>query len=175
MVAFRVQDDTGSVDDANAYVTKAEMRSYWAERGVDLTATLDASLEAAIVKATQYLDARFRFVGIRENDDQGTMWPRVRAVNLDGRVVQGVPMAVKKATYEYANRALTSTLSPDPTYDTTGQKVQAKSSSVDPISESVTYVSGATFSMPAYPAADRLMTSEGIAYSGGSSREMVRA
>lgn len=163
-MAFVVQTDPHT-DGANAYITAAFMRDYHSERGRDLSNTTtypDSRLEAAIVAATQYLDVRFEFVGYRSDADQTTEWPRSAAYNGRGDRQVGIPRAVKQATAEYAYRALSATLLADPDRDGSGQAIKSKSETVGPISERLEYAVYTGFTMPIYPLADRLLTSQGL-------------
>lgn len=165
-MAFTVQDDNGLVSEANAYADLNYVRSYHADRGLDLSATADAALQAAIIQGTQFIDTRYVFVGERRNRDQTTEWPRRDAFDRSGYHIQGIPRAVKHAVAELAQRALTDVLMPDPTRDETGRTVLSKSDGVGPIKESVEYAVGGAFTFPEYPAVDRLLQSAGIIRSG---------
>lgn len=169
-MALNVQTDNGNVANANAYITLAEFTAYHADRGNAIPGTpTDAQKEQAIIRATDYLDQRFRFVGRRLlGRDQNTEWPRMDAWDLDQDLVTGIPVEIKEAAAEYALRALTAELNPDPSRDASGAKVQAKSQQVGPIAQSFTYVSGATFTMPKYPAADMKLRRSGLILSGGT-------
>ena len=183
-MAFTLQTNPPTPE-ANAYVSVAEFRAYHADRGRDLSNTTtypDATVQAAIVNATQYLDIRFEFVGYRVEADQTTEWPRSAAYNSRGDRQVGIPRPVKQATMEYAYRALTSTdgLLADPDRDASGQFVKSRSETVGPISERVEFSDHRGFTMPAYPLADRLLLSQGIAQDvdkrgGLSSGDTVRS
>lgn len=148
---------------ANGYVSLAEARAYWAARLRTHPSTSDDdAVAAAVIKATQYLDTRFRFVGYRKDKGQLREWPRDDAYDDRGDSVDGVPQAVKDATCEYAFRALSTELMADPTRDDSGRVVVSKDEKVGPISESVEYSEFAGFEMPSYPAADRLLTQRGL-------------
>lgn len=166
-MAFTVQGDT-PVAGANAYVDVATFRAYWTDRGVDTASSDDAAVQVAIVKATQYLDVRFEYVGSRVDRTQDLEWPRQFAYNDRGDYVTGIPTAVKQATSEYAYRALTASLLADPTSDETGQVVKAKSEAVGPIIEKVEYDVNRGVVMPDYPQADRLLIARGLVRSGGT-------
>lgn len=167
-----VQDDTGLVAGANAYITQDFLISYWLDRGVDLTSKDGDLLDAKIVVATTYLDTRFRYRGRKQNArDQATQWPRVSCYDKDRQYVNGVPQEVLWATAEYAKRALDTELAPDPEYSSTGGVIQSKTEKVGPLEESVTYATGAAvFSMPRYPQADRILLMQGLTESGGDVR-----
>lgn len=164
-----VQDNSGTVVGANAYVTVAEFKAYHTDRGQSYAGHADSDIETAIVRATDYLDQRFVFVGKRRlGRDQTTEWPRTNAWDRDRRYVNDIPPEVKEAAAEYALRALTQVLNPDPDRDPTGRPIHSKSEAVGPISESVTYAYGGAYTMPAYPAADRKLVKAGLVRSGGN-------
>jgi len=161
-MAFTVQNNQGVVDNANAYVDSAYVVTYHADRGLDLSGVNTGDLEAAIVRATDYLDQRFTFVGTPIYSDQTTSWPRSGAKDSNGWLVSGIPLAVKQATAEYANIALSKDLSPAPERDPSGQVVAARSEKTGPIEESIRYASAGVFTMPKYPKADRILTVRGL-------------
>lgn len=169
-MALIVQTNDGNAAGANAYIDVATFSAYHADRGNAIPGTpTNEQLEQAIIRATDYLDQRFRFVGKRLlGRDQTTEWPRMDAWDLDRDLVTGIPLEVKEATAEYALRALTAALNPDPSRDASGAKVQSKSQQVGPIAQSFTYVSGAAFTMPKYPAADAKLRRSGLILSGGT-------
>lgn len=169
-MAFAVQNNDGTAAQANAYITVEYMRAFHADRGLDLSAKLDADLQTAIVRATDYLDTRFRFVGRRRVQEQTTEWPREGAYDSDRYHVTGIPEAVKEACASYAQRALTVVLNPDPVRDDNGALVLSKSEKVGPIDESTTYAAGATFQMPKYPEADARLRRSGLTRTGGEMR-----
>lgn len=164
-MAFLVQDDAGSIVGANAYATAAAFRTYHGERGTDVTGHIDDAIEKALVQATDFMDNRFRFRGDKLRLEQRTAWPRALPEDDDEFFRTGIPVEVKEACFEYAFIALTSELNPTPTRDPSGQGIQSQSSSVGPISESITYVSGASYQFPKYPKADRKL--RGLTEQGG--------
>lgn len=171
-MAFVVQDDTGATPAANAYIDVATFVAYHADRGnsiIDPTTGMqytNTKIQWAIVKATDFVDRRFQYVGIVPTRTQTTNWPRVGALDISRLIVFGVPQEVKFATAEYALRALVASLSPDPTYDATGAYVQSSRKKVGPIEKQVTYTTGAGFHMPKYPLADSILTSAGLVLRG---------
>lgn len=170
-MAFLVQNDAGSVAGANAYVTVAEFTAYHGDRGNVIVGT-NTELEQAIVRATDYLDRRFRFVGYKPTASQTTSWPRVGAEDRDGLIRTGIPREIREVTSEYAIRALDAPLEPDPVVGVAGYGITSKSESVGPISESTTYDAGVTFDVMSYPGADRLLIGSGLVQSG---RDIGRA
>lgn len=167
-----VQDDSGTVDDANGYITVAFFRSYNRDRCNDITDFDTVQIEGAIIRATDHLDTTFFFVGERINTDQRTQWPRLGVEDRDDRVRFGIPVEVKEATAEYTRIALQTNeeLDPSPVRDDTGRVVQAKREKVGPIEESTTYLSGGTFELPQHPVADQKLTRSGLAVRGNELR-----
>ena len=94
-MAFTVQTDPPTTG-ANAYVTTTEFRDYHRDRGNTVTGGSSA-MQQAIIKATDYLDYRFRFVGERQLVGQTTEWPRIGARDVDRENVAGIPTEVKEA------------------------------------------------------------------------------
>lgn len=168
-MGLTVQDNNGSVAGANAYITVQQFKNYHADRGADTSAFDDEAIEAAIIRATDYLDQRFNFVGKKRlGRDQTTEWPRSDAWDRDRYYINDIPPEVKEACAEYALRALAAELNPDPERNASGVAVLSKSEAVGPISESVTFVGGAVFQMPKYPAADQKLVRAGLVRSGGT-------
>jgi hypothetical protein len=85
-------------------------------------------------------------------------FPRQYLYDQAGIQVDGVPIKLQEATYEYAYRAQSTILAPDPTVDASGLRVIGRKKKVGPIETDITY---AEQQMPVitkpYPAADRLL------------------
>lgn len=159
-MAFTPQNDSGTVAGANAYGSLAGFKTYHDDRGNSYAAYTDQELQEAIVAATDFLDYRWTFVGVRLSDDQATEWPRRDAEDAQGYVKTGVPTEVVEATYEYALLAAAATaagssLDPTPDRDSSGSAVMAKREKVGPIEESKTLAGSGTYVPPEYPVADR--------------------
>lgn len=162
-MAFVVEDGTG-LDDANSYASYAGYVAYWTDRGAVPTA-LQADIEAALVKATDYLGIRFRWKGSKLTSEQALDWPRACVYGEPtfdepgGSVIEGVPVEVQKATYEYASRALSGTLAPDPTVSATGVALVRTRRKVDviEIEDEFSGASASPSTFKPYPAADRLV------------------
>ncbi len=119
-------------------------------------------ISQALIRATDYLDMRFKYVGSKIfARDQTTQWPRTDAYDKDGELIIGVPKEVKSALNEYAARALVQELAPDPTVDASGFAVQSKREKVGPLEEETVYMTSGPGSQQtvirAYPAADSLL------------------
>lgn len=168
-----VQNDDGLIANANSYLTVAEFVAYHEAGGNTTAAEADQdAIEFALVKATRFVDARFRFVGQKLNGrDQTTQWPRIGAYDRDRDPIDGIPRELKEAVSEYAARIVAGTdLLPDPEQTANGAAIQSKAEKVGPIEESVTYAQGARYELPRYPLADNMLRSAGLVVSGGDLR-----
>lgn len=98
----------------NSYSTVAEADTYWADRGGDATwdAAATAKKEGALVKATEYIDTAFEWIGEVAETDQALSWPRLKATDHEGRLRTGVPGELKSATSWLAREALAAELDP---------------------------------------------------------------
>ena len=185
-MAFTVEDGTGLAS-ANAYVAVSFIDDYHADRGNTKWAGTTAVKQSAIIRATDYVDKRFRtmFRGTRGGATQALEWPRVNAVNDNGFFLEGVPTALKKAIAEYALRAiLYNVLIPDAKLPSPQQSmvagatnatsantgvVKSEEKTIGPITKKTTYVDQTALSsassmgdvagwlLPAYPEADLIL------------------
>jgi len=161
-MAFVVETGAG-VAGANSLCSVAFADAYFAERGITAwTGDTNAVKQPALIRATDYIETRFglRFKGSKSNDDQALSWPRDDVAIL--------PPAISKAAAEYALRALTQTLAPDPVIDESNRLVYIDASKVGPISESKTYAKdfAAPMTFRPYPAADALLKPYLVSTSG---------
>ncbi len=104
-----VEDNTGKVD-ANSYGSVDEADEYFTDRLNTTWLTADYQLkEVVLIKATDYIEIRFadKFKSTRLYPDnpQALSFPRVDYIVT--------PVNVKRATFEYALRALSGELSAD--------------------------------------------------------------
>ncbi len=164
-MSFVVEDGTGLAN-ANAYIDTTFADAYFADRGVAGWTGTSVVKQNAIVRATDYIEIRFSqlFKGAVLTTVQSLAWPRQSEVVVDGVYYAdpdfptGVPVQVKKACAEYALRALTTTLAPDPEVDASGRPLIMKSEKIGPITETTQYVPGTRVSIfKPYPAADALL------------------
>jgi len=109
-----VEDGTGKPD-ANSYVSLAGLKAYADARGLAY-GTDDNAIQAALIRATAWLDAtyRARFPGVRSNAGQALQWPR-RAGHYEYGVyvtdrysttvydAEGVPIAVNSVPQVLVN------------------------------------------------------------------------
>lgn len=161
-----IVEDGNIVTDANSYGTVAGADAYFTDRGGMGWTGSNVLKQGYLIQATDYIELRFRrrFIGEKVNaDEQSLSWPR----QAEGYEEDEIPEALKKATYEYANRARVARLAPDPVTDTTGRAVTGNRRKVGPIETDVQYQTGGSVSLiKAYPAADMLL-SELLKSNGG--------
>ena len=159
-----VEDDTG-LENANSYVDVDFVDAYFTERGNAAWTGSDAVKEAAIIRAMDYVETRWTFLGIPEFPEtpQALQWPRLYVFNEKTMTYyDGVPLNLKRAVAEYALRALAGELAPDPTTTETGQVLKSLREKVGPLETETVYQDGGqTGSVVAglkpYPAADMLL------------------
>jgi len=161
-MALIVEDGTGKID-ANSYATAAEADTYFTDRGNATWLGTDAVKEQALIRATDYIEARYsqRFKGNFEFPDvpQRLSFPRLGLLDREGRVVTGVPEALKNATMEYALKALTENLFLEPNIDSNGLTPTLIRSKVGPIEDETEYADGSTQkTIKPFPMADRLIS-----------------
>lgn len=152
-MAFTVEDGTGLAG-ANSFATVEAADAYFADRGNTVwSAALLADKQIALVKATDYINGRFKFRGSKLNQlVQALEFPRVY---LDNPVM---PPNLLKATFEYAVRAVGgSPLAPDPTVDATGGAVKVSRQKVGPVETETEYHQSRVAVFKPYPAADMLL------------------
>lgn len=165
-MAFTLEDGTG-LEASNALISVAEADAYWADRGGTAWAALTTQKkQIAIVQATDYICNRFTFLGWKYNEDQALEFPRQYTQDGDAEM----PVKMKQAVAQYANRAAVAALAPDPTVDATGGRVIHKREKVGPIEEETRYAEGASIAIyKPYPEADMLL--RGLVY---SARRVIR-
>jgi hypothetical protein len=113
-MAFTVENGTGLAS-ANAYTSVEEANLYHKDRGNSAWVGASSQKQIAIVKATSYLEASYRWTtGDKLLPEQKLSWPRMGAYDRDGYSIEWdeVPDAVKEATAELALIALTTPLLP---------------------------------------------------------------
>lgn len=159
---FTPEDGTGLAN-ANAYVALAFADQYFLDRAITTWTGVDDVKQSAIVRATDYVEGRFgaKFLGCKFSETQALFFPTFsgKIDDMTGAKIPDImPVNLLKAICEYAMRALSVTLAPDPVTDATGQRVHATVEQVGPIQESITYADGGTiYIFKPYPAADMLL------------------
>lgn len=163
-MAFVVEDGTGVLD-ANAYVTVAFADSYFEDRNQTSWSGSDLEKQGWIVRATDYVETRFygqfrgyeAFPGI-----QALQFPRyLFGYPSVALTTVALPINLQKAVCEYALRAKTAPLAPDPVVDPSGFQISGTHKKVGPIEKDVEYATRGSGSTPQilrpYPAADMLL------------------
>lgn len=131
---FTPEDGTGVVG-ANSYATPAQADDYFTMSGVTAwTSLTNDRKQVALFQATQYIELVWGplFVGTKFKEDQGLSYPRLLCCT---DTVPVYPDALLTACFEYALRASTSPLMPDPVLDETGRQATLQKSKVGPLEE----------------------------------------
>jgi len=166
-MTLEVEDGTG-LDDAESYVSVAEADAYFTALGNDNWTGSTSVKEAALRKATEYLDATYNWRGLIFSVEQTLGWPRTGVYDREGRdLAESVPLRVKKATYELALASLTEDLLP-----ITSSQNYIKSEQVGSLA--VTYRDDAPVDR-IYRCADRLLTGLYYTRNGSGNRPVMRA
>jgi hypothetical protein len=152
---FIVEDGTGKVD-ANSYCSVAFANTYFTERANETWVDTDTDKkQAALIKATDYIELRYStlFAGTRMYPDnpQALSFPRYDASSTP----LGVPVAIQKATCEYAIRALTAELTSDYSNEV-GVNTRIKVGSIEKETSYPTKIISQKV-YKSYPAADKLV------------------
>lgn len=111
-MAFEVETGTGS-STATAYVTTAEADAYWSDRGDTVWAALTAAQkQAAIIRATAFIDALSDWRGTKGSGTQALDWPRIGVIDDDGYLLSqtSIPAKLKACVCEFAYLARSSAL-----------------------------------------------------------------
>lgn len=168
-MTFIVEDGSG-IEDANAYIDVDFFKAYHKDRGI-LIAAGGGDIQKAIVRATDYIIARWRFVGQRNSSLQGLHWPANNAQYYDGRYATGVPIEVQQSCADYAKIELDNpgSLPLTITYDDSGANVTMKREKVGPIEEETEFGnSGLKSNYKKFPIPDKRLTRTGLVITGGS-------
>lgn len=159
-------DDLSAIDTvSNSYASVSAFLTYWLDRNLDYTDYDIEAVQAALLKASDYIERRFGqvFKGTRIDGTQALAWPRYGVYSRDGVLVEGVPPALRTACIEYAARSLLGTaLWSDPVVNPNVRKIV---SGIGPIREEVEYVGGGLTS-ETFPLADSLIAPYIIAAGG---------
>lgn len=153
-MTFTVEDGTG-LSSSNSYLSVADADAYFDLRDrSEWTGTNDEK-ETALIKATDYIDNRWGhlMLGSVLKTDQALEFPRTGFT--------GIPTRLEQACAEYAVRALTNSLMPDPDFDSTNKDIIEKSEGLGKgaLTESVRYASAQPRQFRRYPVPDGLMRS----------------
>ncbi|RZZ90601.1 DnaT-like ssDNA-binding protein [Pseudoxanthomonas winnipegensis] len=152
----------GTLQGADAYHL-ARGNAAWA-------AGAEAARTAALVRATDYIDGRYRyqlpsgiwqsmFTGVRtDGRAQPNEFPRTGAVDYDGNALPSdeVPVEVVNATYEAALRELTAPGSLSPDFVSSEQVTREKVGPIE-VSYGSSTAAGAPPNRPVIPAIDEIL------------------
>lgn len=103
-IEFTTEDGTGKTT-ATSYLTVAEFRQYWENRGESYpedtppATTEDDKIKGYINSATEFLDITFRFKGIKVKEEQALEFPRYGVIRRNGRLIDSdkIPTDIKNA------------------------------------------------------------------------------
>ena len=141
---------------ANSYADSGYADNYFTiVIGTLWNALLLEEKESALITASQYLDGHYQFVGKVKSPNQLLAWPRVGAIDSDGRLHDGIPERLKQACCELA---LTSALSGLDNPLTDNDFILSESKKVADIEKKVQYTDDKPASQ-IYPKVDALLKS----------------
>ncbi|PSL23472.1 DnaT-like ssDNA-binding protein [Dyadobacter jiangsuensis] len=102
-------EDGSIVEGANSLVDLDFANSYHSDRNNTGWTGTDAVKQAALIRATDYLQEKYSWKGCLVEADQPLNWPRSGIQNVANNII---PNAVKQAVCVLALEALTATLNP---------------------------------------------------------------
>lgn len=119
-ITLVVEDGTG-LETANTYISASDADLYNANLGRAEWSSLDTDVKAAaLIKATQFIDASFQWIGSRMFRVQALAWPRhagldasgdsILLTDRDNFEIEGIPAFVPKAVAEAAFLSLSNDL-----------------------------------------------------------------
>lgn len=161
-VTLNVQDYTGEIAGANAYISLSDAKALFTARGITTSAS-DDEISASIISATEYVDLRFDFTGERLAEGQTTEFPRYAEEDEDA-----LNEYIVKACGLYAHEALTASLWRTET-ETDAARVVELTQSADKAGETVKYsgtLKNSTFKT--FPLIDALVNKCGFLRCSGS-------
>jgi len=100
-ITFEVENGTGKTN-ATSYVTIAEYKAYWGDRGISITDT-DENIKIYLNLATEYTDSIANYCGQIYSDTQALFVPRINWYDSKYYdISQSVPYQLKNAVCEFA-------------------------------------------------------------------------
>jgi len=141
MVAFVEEDGSGLVD-ATSYTSIVFSDDYL---GSAWLAT-QAEKETALIRASEYIDARWGFQLLSEPlvAGQALEFPRAGLVDRYDNPITGVPLDLQKATCLYAELSASGALYPATSTSTQGGDIKKTVVQVGPIREETEFTEGST-------------------------------
>lgn len=127
-----------------SYTDNTYYKAYFAARGVDVTAQLDADIDAALLVATEFMDDTYDFMGERTDSTQANKFPRTNLYNSDDIAIDSatVPTKVKDCTCELAYIEQTQTGGLQPLFN--GQVIKRTKDKLDVLESEIEYDSNAS-------------------------------
>jgi len=162
------EDGTGLAS-AESYLSVSDADTYWSNRAdTTWSAATEAAKEAALRKATEYLDATFRWVGVISSATQALGWPRSGAYDHEDRQLDNrVPRLLENATAELAREALSAELLVTVSRNDRASRVKAGSVEVE-------FEAGVSV-QKAFDRAERMLTPIVTARVGASAIALVKS
>ena len=144
-------EDGSIVDDADSYVTVAEVRTFCTKRGLSLPAD-DADVETLVIKAMDYIEAmEEKFQGSRVSSSQSLAWPRGYVIiHGNENASDNIPKNLKNALCRLAFDAQANELQPN------GTGKEIKSQGIGPLRKEF-FKNGVSASTPELTAFDALI------------------
>lgn len=132
------------IESAEAFPDEAKVVAYTTNNGVAVSDTaLNGSWDQPLTFG-------------KSVKEQPLQFPRINLFDRAGQPITGIPDNLKEATYEYALRANTSALAPDPETSASGAQVTKLREKVGPIEEETEFSDQVSVKITKpYPAADR--------------------
>lgn len=93
----------------DTYISLADADTYWSEHysSAEWDAADEGDKEKALRSATQYVDKHYTWIGSHPgSESQKLSWPRLNAVDKQGRTITGIPQEVEHATAYLAQEEL---------------------------------------------------------------------
>lgn len=174
-MAFIIQDQSGQVANANAYIDVATMRSIRADRELPGSTALvapAANSQIAIIQATDFLDIVFDYKGVRLAEAQSTEFPRDGLYDDRGDIIAGIPSKLQEACALLASKQLNGTvLLPDQDFNA-GGAIKRLKEKVDVLETDIEFAipdgGSAKNRVPSFPEVERLIAE--FIGSGGTSQ-----
>lgn len=176
MAAIFTVEDGSVVASANALVSiaDADQINLNLENSADWIAATQAEKEAAIRRATRFLNINYVWGGYKVDEDQTTQWPRYEMFDEDGYDIDAdvVPERVKEACAYFALRVIDGdTLLEDLENESKVKKTKDK---IGPLTEEREYVVGENPGKT-YQIAEKLLSPFIINGEGFSATNLERA
>lgn len=138
-MAIVVEDGTG-LNNSETYISVADFKTYWSERGQTITQP-SGEIEQAMRRATEFLDLRWapHVWGAGFTEDQALLFPNTQVQEYDALTPTPLPRDLVRAAAEYTYFALTNALDADIAVTDTGGGVKRLREKLGPIETETEY------------------------------------